>query len=253
MILVKKMAESSSTEKTASSNKDKRMFGLAIRSWEQLMLVSLGITGVAAVAVFITTASVVALQRQETAQAERDLKEYKLSVEGKVADAKMEGLEVGKIAGDALVRASEMEKEAASAKLQTEQIKQVVAWRVIAPESILKLVKSLRAVPGRVNLRYTSGDPESLFLAIQISKALTASGWQIAPGSDNSNSLTFGINLPDPASGEMIALREAVLDAGISFSTQPLPSTGSSIGFNISTFAGAPTLMIGSRSPPILQ
>lgn len=59
---------------------------------------------------FLTTTSVVILQRQETAEAKRELEEYRLSAEGRVADAKREGIEAGKTAGDALLRAAELKK-----------------------------------------------------------------------------------------------------------------------------------------------
>jgi hypothetical protein len=82
------------------------VFGISLHGWEQLMLFSL-------LLVFATTAVVVILQRREAAEATRDLAQYKLTVEGKVADAKKEGIEAGKTAGDALLRAAELEKQAA--------------------------------------------------------------------------------------------------------------------------------------------
>lgn len=217
------------------------------------MLLSLGVTGLCALAVFITTASVVILQRREAAETKAEFEEYKLSVEGKVADAKREGLEAGKIAGNAVIRVAESEKEAAAARLQTEQIKQVVAWRVVPPENTIKLREALRKTPGKINLRYTSGDPESLFLAIQISRIFADASWQVAPGSETTNSITFGINLPDPSSAEMTALRLAFSEAGIPFSTAPIPDTSSSVGFNVSIISGAPILVIGSRPPPVFK
>src|SRR6266478_4464256 len=83
------------------------------------------------------------------------------------ADAKAEGFRLD------IVKANEntakLAHEAAAAKLETEKLKQVVAWRVIPPEAIAELEKVLSRKPGSVNLRYTDGDPEALFLAIQIS------------------------------------------------------------------------------------
>jgi hypothetical protein len=120
---------------------------------------------------------------------------------------------------DAHERASALEKEAADARLETERLKQVVAWRFISPETASKLKEILAAKPGNVNLRYIDGDPEALFLAIQFSKILTDSNWQVAPGSRKVNAIIFGIILPDPSSHEMKVLRDAFSAAKIVFST----------------------------------
>gem|GEM_PF-7056821 len=87
------------------------------------MLWSLAIAGVFALAVFGTTRAVVVLQRHETAAANKELEEYKLSVEGKVADAKKEGIEAGRIAGNALVRQAELERETARLAAEAEASK----------------------------------------------------------------------------------------------------------------------------------
>jgi hypothetical protein len=161
------MAEMAQIESTAFSRKVRRLFGLDLHSWEQVMLVSLGFAALAAVAVVVATTSVVKLQKKEADDAEKALNAYKLTVEEKVADAKKEGIKAGETAGNALVRAAELEKEASLAKLETEKIKLVVAWRTISPETALELEKILAANPGSVNLRYMDGDPESWFLYLK--------------------------------------------------------------------------------------
>jgi hypothetical protein len=92
------IAETPKIKKIVFSKKVSRMLGIDLHSWEQLMLASLGIAGLVAVAVFITTASVVILQRAENARTKNEFDEYKLTVEGQVAEAKKEGLEAGKTA-----------------------------------------------------------------------------------------------------------------------------------------------------------
>lgn len=91
------------------------MLGIGLHGWEQWMLASLGATGFVAIAVALTTTAVVVLTRQESAEAKRELAEYKLTVEAKVADAKKEGIEAGKSAGDALLRAATANEGAAKA------------------------------------------------------------------------------------------------------------------------------------------
>ena len=226
------------------------MFGLGLDSWNNLVVVFLAIGAIAAVFVGISTYVVVQLQRAEAKDATDAFELYKLGVAAQVADAKKEGIEAGKAAGDALVRAAELEKEAANAKLETEKIKSVVAWRVLTPEESLKLEQVLSTKPGSVNLRYTDGDPEALFLAIQISEILTKAKWQFAPGAFKpANAIVFGIELPDADGTDAQTLRGAFSTAKIPFSTNALSSSG--IGFSISTIAGAPTLMVGSKFPTL--
>jgi hypothetical protein len=236
-------------ENTTLSKGVRRVFGLDLHSWEQLMLWSLGAAALAAVLVVVTTTSVIHLQRVEAADAMREFDLYKLGVEAKVADAKKEGIKAGETAGNAVLRAAELEKEAANARLLTEQIKAVVAWRTLTPQMASHLEKVLLAKPGAVNLRWMDGDPEALFLAIQISQILRKAKWQIAPGAlKPANVIIFEISLPDSNSSDAGTLREAFTAAAIPFSTAPIPVAGA--GFNISTIPGAPMLMVGSRPPP---
>jgi hypothetical protein len=145
-------------------------------------------------------------------------------------------------------RAVNLEKEAAAAKLETEKLKQTVAWRSISPQTALEFEKVLSAKPGAVNLRYTDGDPEALFLAIQFSRIFAKAKWKIAPGALKfANAIQFGIALPDADSTDAGTLRTAFSAAKIGYSTNPLPPSG--VSFSISTINGAPTLMIGSKLP----
>lgn len=154
-------------------------------------------------------------------------------------------------AAEANEKTAQLAKEAANARLETEKIKQVVTWRVVPQESAIELEKALASKPGSVNLRYTDGDPEALFLTIQISQILTKAHWQIAPGAVKpSNAIVFGIDLPDATGVDAQTLRGAFSAAKVPFSTNPLPEIG--VSFSISVIPGAPTLMVGSKAPPQL-
>jgi hypothetical protein len=167
-----------------------------------------------------------------------------------LADTNARAEEAKAASSRANARAAELEKEAANARLETERIKEAVAWRVIPPESGSKLEKVLSANPGSVNLRYMDGDPEALFLAIQISQILNKCNWKVAPGAVKpDNAIVFGIVLPDGHGVDAKTLRAAFSEAKVPFSTNPLPSAG--VSFSISTIQGAPTLMIGSKKPPL--
>jgi hypothetical protein len=83
-IIANKMhaAEAIKTENTAPSKNVRRMLlGLELHSWEQLMLAALGTAGVIAIAVFITTAAVVVLQRHELARSKEEIAGLQLRTE----------------------------------------------------------------------------------------------------------------------------------------------------------------------------
>jgi ABC-type multidrug transport system fused ATPase/permease subunit len=179
-------------------------------------------------------------------QLDEDLKNKDLHI----AEAKERASSADKISGEANLRAAKLEKEAANARLETERLKESIAWRTLSQESALALEKVLTSKPGSVNLRYMDGDPEALFLAIQISQILGKAKWQIAPGAVKpSNTIVFGISLPDNSSPDTQTLRDAFSTAKIPFSTSELPASG--VSFSISTIQGAPTLMVGSKMPTL--
>ena len=230
--------------------------------WNAAMLWALLFTAMAAIGVVLTTRMALRRAKQLSDVQGRiiELKDSQLLLDLKEKDQKI--AEAGATASAAETKAegfrldiakanentAKLEKEAAAAKLETEKLKQVVAWRIIPPEATAELEKVLSGKPGSVNLRYTDGDPEALFLAIQISQILAKAKWQVAPGAEKfANAIQFGIALPDSAGVDAQTLRSAFVAAKISFSTGPLPQAG--VGFSVSTIPGAPILMIGSRMP----
>jgi len=119
------------------------MLGLDLNAWEILMVFSL-------VSVGFTTVFVVALTRKEASEIKREYDTYKLTVEAKVADAKLAGVKAGETTGDALVRAAALEKEAArltkeaeEAKLETERLKAQTAWRRLSLDQQKMIVDEL--------------------------------------------------------------------------------------------------------------
>jgi hypothetical protein len=239
------------TANTHFSKKVRRMLGLSLDFWNNILVVFLGLGALAAIIVVVSTFIVIRLQRLEAADASLAFEQYKLGVSAQVADAKREGIEAGKMAGNAVLRAAELENEAANARLETEKIKGVVAWRVLSPETASKLEQVLATKPGSVNLRYTDGDPEALFLASQISQILNQAHWKLAPGALKlPNTIIVGFVLPDATGADAQTLRGAFSSAKVPFMTNPLPASG--LGFSTSTIAGAPTLMVGSKAPPKL-
>jgi len=150
------------------------------------------------------------------------------------------------------VKAAGLEKEAADAKLEQEKLKAQLAWRLISPAIASKLERVLSVDPGSVNLRYTDGDPEALYLAIQFSQIFAKAHWKVAPGAVKlSNAIVFGINLPDANSVDARTLRKAFSAANVPFSPNALPPPG--VSFNISAILEAPVLMVGSKQPVGLE
>ena len=183
------------------------------------------------------------------------IRDKELKLELKVKDdqislANVRAEEAKAASSEANARAAESGKEAANARLETEKLKGAVSWRTISSAMASELEKVLAAKPGSVNLRYTDGDPEALFLAIQISQILGNAHWQVAPGAVKlSNAIVFGICLPDAVGVDAQTLRSAFSTAKVAFSPNALPPAG--VSFSISTIEGAPTLMIGSKKPTL--
>jgi hypothetical protein len=228
----------------------KMIWGLSLHGWEDLMRWSLLVVGVSGLIAGLSTWYVVKLQRVEIAQSAKELEEYKSDAAVKVEEAKKEGIAAGKTAGNALVRAAELEREAATARLETEKLKAVVAWRTLSATQNADMGKLLAAKPGSVNLRWMDGDPEALFLAIQISQVLQKANWSVAPGSlKPANGIMFGLVLPPVAGADADTLRNALAAAKIPFSSVPFSQGGAS--FNVSEIPNAPFLMVGSRMPVV--
>jgi len=214
------------------------------------MRASLLIVGVTGLIGGLSTWFVVKLQRAEIAQSAIELVQYKSDAAVKVEEARSEGVQAGKAAGNALVRAAELEKEAADARLETEKLKAVVAWRTFSAAQGAELERVLSGKPGSVNLRWMDGDPEALFLAIQISHIFERAHWKVAPGSlKPANGIMFGFVLPPVAGDDAETLRQALTAAKLSFSAVPFSQAGAS--FNVSEIPNAPFLMVGSRMPVV--
>jgi hypothetical protein len=146
-------------------------------------------------------------------------------------------------------RARSLEKETAQARLETENLKARVSWRTIPPDSAATLERVLASSPGVVNLRYTDGDAEAMYLAIQISNVFAKAKWRVAPGSlKSANTLHVGISLPNSEGESAQVLRRAFSIAGIPFSENAVTEDG--VSFNIVEIPGAPILMVGIKPPP---
>lgn len=231
--------------------KVKKMLGMTVDQWNSWMIGFLIVAAVAGAGSIVSQVVITKLQKAEALQAARELDLYKAGVAEKVADARKEGVEAGRAASDAMLRAASLEKEAAFARRETERLKSAVTWRIIPTEMATKLTDSLKGSAGRVNLRYYVGDPEALYFVVQFSEIFKRAGWQIGAGAVNpGNGIFFGIAISDSKTPSGVSLQQAFNSAQLPFVEAEIPYGG---GFNMMTLQDAPTLMIGSREPALMQ
>jgi hypothetical protein len=153
----------------ATSKDIRRMLGLSLHGWENSMVVFLIIAGFFALLAGVATSAVVRLQRVEIAESKEEFDEYKLTVEGKVAEARKEGIEAGKTAGSALLRASETEKQNLAMRV-------AFANRRITEEQHKMLVEMLSKQTGTINIDVMN-DSESGLYAADLLKTFNDAGW----------------------------------------------------------------------------
>lgn len=168
--------------------------------------------------------------------------------EERAAEANTKSLRAAEGTAKALAQAATLEKEAADAKLEAEKLKAIVAWRSLAQNSLSAMMAVLSANPGSVNLRWMDGDPEALYLAMQILNILEKSHWNVARGSAKySSGIVFGVVLSTTNSVDGQTLGQALTAGKLQFATGPLSRP--SIEFNNNELVGAPILTIGSKRP----
>jgi hypothetical protein len=189
----------------------------------------------------------------------------------RVAEANKAGIEAGEKAGhaqtdvdaanleiarqktltaEAQQSAATADEHAAQARLQTELVKKSVAWRTLSPDEIPKMKTVIFAKGGTVNLRYVDGDPEGLYFATRFAEVFKSSNWRVGPGAARSNNdPVFDIWLIGPESEDKEIVRAAMKAANITAQeNNPPPLMG---GFAITSYSGAPTLLVGSRRPAV--
>jgi hypothetical protein len=160
------------------------------------MLWSLAIAAVAAAVVGVSTWASWSFGNEISDFNERELAAYKLTVEGKVADATKAGVEAGKAASDAhgvakkaeadivkeKARAAAFEKDTAEANLETQRLKNSLAWRELSETQIKTLEGSIQGRLSSVEVDNIIADPESLNLCLQLEGAFRSAGLNIVDG-----------------------------------------------------------------------
>jgi hypothetical protein len=172
-------------ENTNFSKRVRRMLGLSLDIWENAMLISLGITALAAVLTGISTYAVSRLQKVEAEAARAELDKYKLEAGRQIADANARGEEAKAIA--------------AKANLELERFK---APRSLEAEPRSRIIEKMKAFRGTTFEIVTFPmEPEPTAFAQTISDILVQSGW--SPNPNNSED-----SLLSPFSGMAVRIRK---------------------------------------------
>lgn len=146
------------------------------------MLIGLVLVAAVAGLVAAVTYAVIEVQKRESRFADIELRQYKLTVAGQVADAKREGIEAGKAAGDAILRAANLEKESEQLKLDVAkaqlELEKYRAPRFIDDNHFYYLIERVKPFSGQffVIAPYWS-NTESIAIADRIFDALGRAGW----------------------------------------------------------------------------
>lgn len=147
--------------------------------WNGFMLLSLGLAAFVAVLVVVATTGVVVATKREAAAAEEELRAYRATADGKIADAKSEGIEAGKMAGNALLKAAALEKEAEELRAANLSLQLQVQPRRLSGDSSSKLVEALSKVnPLPIGIVSRMLDPEGADFADDLSAAFAKANWQ---------------------------------------------------------------------------
>ena len=160
------------------------LWGIDLQSWEQWMLAALGVAALAAVSVVVTTAAVVVLTRSAAERAKQELDAYKSTAEAQVAEAKREGMAAGQKAGNAILRAAELEKEASALEADNLSLQTALRPRRLSfigwtndPNKVSAIYEPLKKFKGTIAFIQVVPDFEARLFAQDISQVLTSAEW----------------------------------------------------------------------------
>ncbi len=167
---------------------------------------------------------------------------YAIVVSGKLRDeqSKRELADARTIAAQAHERAALLEKDAAAARLETERLKAIAAWRRISSDQHTKLLEALRGkVNGKIWVEFVDTDPEATQFHADLWQTLKDanvnvqwySGWERA----------VGLQITNPQSEDAQALQQAFSAVGITFEPKNEPGLKSA--------ASNVEIIVGSKPP----
>jgi hypothetical protein len=169
-------AEITQMQTTTGARMDSTLLGHDSDWWNVAMLISLGVAALVAVFVAAATTGVIIVQKREAVAAKDELDRYRLTVDGRIADARKEGIAAGEAAGGVLLKAAEANERAAKAELELAKYR---SGRSITPEQHRILVERLKiSAKGRVIVKPNFLNSEATRFANQISQVLIEAGFE---------------------------------------------------------------------------
>ncbi len=184
----KTITASPQIDSTTTSSVSRLLLGKPLEWWVDsanlVYLWALGIAAASAIVIAVLSWKIIGWQREIAAEKDAAFDGYKLEVEGKVADARKEGIEAGKAAGDAAVvagnanlRAGQAEERAENVEAENLKLRAQIAPRRIQPDESKRLAESWAQFAGAtVKIDSYALDAEGAALALQIMDTLSAAG-----------------------------------------------------------------------------
>jgi hypothetical protein len=172
------------SESANFSKKVRRMLGLSLHGWENVMIAMLVFAGAFALLAGISTWVVIKLQREEIAEAKIEADRYKSETGKNIAQANARGEEAKAVAATA-------QKDMEVLRAENLALQQFIAPRSIPPETQRILGQFFAPLKGRnILISSYSMDTEAAFLSDQIAGVLTEAGAEVE--NKTSNLVVFG-------------------------------------------------------------
>ena len=196
------------------------MWGASVEFWSRVadwtLLAAFILGGLTVIASFASSLIASRVTARVQAFAATETQRVSAATQGAAASAAT----ANERAAAANERAAQLEKEAAEARLETERIKQHLAWRELTPAQMTELTRSLSAQPLTLTFA-AANDPEALSLGNQVLLAFHLAGLNIIGTSRRIDAPVLTADVLVSGRGADIARMRAALEAvGLSVATQ---------------------------------
>ncbi len=231
------------------------LWGFSLHFWERVFFISTGVAAIAGGIGVIAACIAGIIGYQVTDRWQKDADVRISAGQADTAKANENAAIANERAGKANERAATLERDAANARLETQQIKEKLAWRELPETTFKTLVRELSAHKGAVQVEYVANDPEAFALAFQFTRAFKEAGWEAGMFSITHPSvLMVGFFVaPHGAKPEVTNLVRAAFKAsGIAFAEDRAPPGGWVMGDVADARDGA-IIIIGAKPRPELK
>lgn len=150
------------------------------------------------------------------------------AIRDRYSDEKIAGAEA--VAAQARTEQVRLEADLEREKTQRAEFEAQFSWRIIDEATMASITAELSKAPHVVAIEFSSGDREAEYFARQITKALEDAKWQIALRSVPAFPMLFGLDVPGPENEATVALRSALIGAGIGVVSTAIPVPGIFMG-----------------------